>query len=78
MEPNLKTIKTLLKALHIAKESTQIAFSKNQLECRISGPSKTEEYLEKQTDLIDSLEEYEALIDQFQELETRQRNELLD
>lgn len=78
MNLNLNTLKTLIKALQIAKESTQIAFSTNQLECRIHGPSKTEEYLEKQSVLIDSLDEYEKLIDQLQELETRQRHELLD
>lgn len=74
MDLNLRTIKTLTKALQIAKESTQIAFSRNQLECRINGPIKTEEYLEKQSVLIDSLEEYETLIEQFQELETRTNN----
>jgi len=78
MDLNIKTINTLMKALQIAKESTQIAFSTNQLDCRIRNPKMAGNYLEQQSILIDAIDDYERLIDQMQELRTRQGYELKD
>lgn len=72
MELNKKTIKTILKALVIAKESTQIAFSSNQLHERINCQTDTDKYMETQSQLIDSIDNYEKLIGDFRELDTRQ------
>lgn len=72
MELNKKTIKTVIKALVIAKESTQIAFSTNQLHERINCQTNTDRYMETQAQLIDSIDDYEKLIGDFRELAKRQ------
>ncbi len=76
MDLNIKTIKTIMKALVIAKESTQIAFSTNQLDCRIKNPEMAGDYLEQQSILIDSIDDYEKLLDQMRELLSRQDYDL--
>lgn len=77
IEFNLKTIQALINALVIASATTQQRYSQDQINARLSineqaGPV----YLESQATLIDTIEEYEKLLSQFRELETRARIEL--
>jgi hypothetical protein len=74
MELNKKTIKTIINALQIAKEVTQISYSDNQLKCRLSSPGSSNDpfFLENQSNMICSIDEYEKLIDDFRELNSRQ------
>jgi len=80
MEMNKKTIKTIINALQIAKEVTQISYSENQLKCRLTSPGSSNDpfFLENQTDMIDSIEDYEKLIGDFRELATRQDYSISD
>ena len=72
MELNRRTLKTLINALQIAKETTNIAYSQNLLTSKLGGVPSVPVVLETQAILIDSLDEYEKLIDDFTELLTRQ------
>lgn len=74
MELNKKTIKTIINALQIAKEVTQISYSENQLKCRLTSPGSSNDpfFLENQTDMIESIEDYQRVLNVFQELATRQ------
>lgn len=74
MELNKRTLKTLIGALQIAKETTTIAYSKNLLNSKLGITPAVPVFLETQATLIDSLEEYEKLINDFQELLTRQND----
>lgn len=73
---NLKTIKIVLDALHIAKEHAQIAFSSNQLDCRINKPDMPDEYLARQSIIIDSIDDYEQTIGLFETLRERNQTSL--
>lgn len=75
MELNKRTITVVINALKIARDTSQIAFSKNLLNTRIPGACPNPVILENQAILIDSLEEYEKLINDFQELLTRQNSQ---
>lgn len=78
MELNKKAMHTILRALKIAKEITQIEFSKNQVSCRVNSPEMTEEYLSKQSVLIDSMDDFEKMIEQFEVLQSRQSYDISD
>lgn len=71
MELNRKAIHTILRALKIAKEITQIEFSKNQVSCRVNSPEMTKEYLSKRSVLIDSMDDFEKMIELFEVLRSR-------
>ncbi len=78
MELNKKAIHTILRALKIAKEITQIEFSKNQVSWRVNPPEMTEEYLSKQSVLIDSMDDFEKMIEQVEVLQSRQSYDISD
>lgn len=75
MELNKRTLKILIGALQIAKETTSIAYSKNLLNSKLGINPAVPVFLETQATLIDSLEEYEKLINDFQELLSRQNDQ---
>lgn len=74
MELNKKTINTIINALVIAKETTQIAYSKKQLDCRLTAPGFANDpmFLENQTNMISTIDDYDKLINDFRELNSRQ------
>lgn len=74
MELNKKTIKAIINALVIAKETTQIAYSKQQLNCRLASPGSSLDpfFLENQTNMVSTIDEYDKLINDFRELNSRQ------
>lgn len=74
MELNIRTITILINALKIAKEISQITYSEKILNTLVPGSQPNRVFLKNQTVLIESLEEYEKLIDDFRELLTKQRN----
>ena len=74
MELNTKAIKILINALIIAKEATQIKYSQQQIDTRLTpllpGAAMM---LGGQATLIDSIDEYDMLLAQMRELESRDR-----
>lgn len=74
MELNIRTITILINALKIAKEISQITYSEKILNTLVPGSQPNRVFLKNQTVLIESLEEYEKLIDDFRGLLTKQRN----
>lgn len=74
MELNKKTLKTVINALVIAKEATQIAYSKQQLNSRLAsvGSALDPFFLENQTNMIESIDDYDKVLLDFRELASRQ------
>lgn len=76
MEINIKTANTILKALRIAKHSVTFEYSKKELIANIGGvePKGMISYLEKQTSIIELIDDLEKVERDFEKIANRQNN----
>ncbi len=76
VELNLRTIQALIKALSIASAVTEEKWKKDRDNAKFVKGQEVPVYLANQATLIDSIEEYHKLLDEFQILESRLLEEL--
>lgn len=72
MELNLKTIRILINALVVAKETTQLRYSQQQIENRVMNTQPVSPvFLENQATMLGTIDDYDSILLQMRELESR-------